>query len=132
MGRGRGCTQTIFFFFQAEGGIRDGRVTGVQTCALPISSERNSASIASNIAPVTAFTLDNPGHENAVTGAMFDAMLAELRSEAVRPLARVLRLIIGLLSVQIIVVALFGVKPKKHRLEELDSESPLSPLPSQV
>src|SRR6266487_5987462 len=28
----------FFFFFQAEDGIRDGRVTGVQTCALPISS----------------------------------------------------------------------------------------------
>src|SRR5690348_17456747 len=26
------------FFFQAEDGIRDGRVTGVQTCALPIST----------------------------------------------------------------------------------------------
>src|SRR5690348_17506254 len=26
----------LFFFFQAEDGIRDGRVTGVQTCALPI------------------------------------------------------------------------------------------------
>src|SRR6266702_3812572 len=26
----------IFFFFQAEDGIRDGHVTGVQTCALPI------------------------------------------------------------------------------------------------
>src|SRR5689334_24257018 len=26
-----------FFFFQAEDGIRDGTVTGVQTCALPIS-----------------------------------------------------------------------------------------------
>src|SRR5438876_11945478 len=26
----------IIFFFQAEDGIRDGRVTGVQTCALPI------------------------------------------------------------------------------------------------
>src|SRR5689334_25449536 len=25
------------FFFQAEDGIRDGTVTGVQTCALPIS-----------------------------------------------------------------------------------------------
>src|SRR6201985_4012352 len=25
------------FFFQAEAGIRDGTVTGVQTCALPIS-----------------------------------------------------------------------------------------------
>src|SRR5438876_5320767 len=31
-------TQTVVrFFFQAEDGIRDGRVTGVQTCALPIS-----------------------------------------------------------------------------------------------
>src|SRR6266487_4683302 len=28
---------SFFFFFQAEDGIRDGRVTGVQTCALPIS-----------------------------------------------------------------------------------------------
>src|SRR5262249_59348058 len=27
----------IFFFFQAEDGIRDWSVTGVQTCALPIS-----------------------------------------------------------------------------------------------
>src|SRR2546422_4994715 len=28
---------SIFFFFQAEDGIRDVAVTGVQTCALPIS-----------------------------------------------------------------------------------------------
>src|SRR5256886_8865315 len=28
----------MFFFFQAEDGIRDLTVTGVQTCALPISS----------------------------------------------------------------------------------------------
>src|SRR5439155_5499650 len=28
------------FFFQAEDGIRDGHVTGVQTCALPICYER--------------------------------------------------------------------------------------------
>src|SRR3989441_6805257 len=31
----------IFFFFQAEDGIRDKLVTGVQTCALPISSSRS-------------------------------------------------------------------------------------------
>src|SRR5690606_26386305 len=30
--------RTFFFFFQAEDGIRDFHVTGVQTCALPISS----------------------------------------------------------------------------------------------
>src|SRR2546429_6580500 len=28
---------SLFFFFQAEAGIRDVAVTGVQTCALPIS-----------------------------------------------------------------------------------------------
>src|SRR5690606_40897918 len=30
----------IFFFFQAEDGIRDFHVTGVQTCALPISKRK--------------------------------------------------------------------------------------------
>src|SRR2546425_6565506 len=30
------CLWMIFFFFQAEDGIRDKLVTGVQTCALPI------------------------------------------------------------------------------------------------
>src|SRR5438552_2594331 len=32
-----------FFFFQAEDGIRDDLVTGVQTCALPISPRRRGA-----------------------------------------------------------------------------------------
>src|SRR5699024_11824426 len=31
-----GCFLFFFFFFQAEDGIRDRNVTGVQTCALPI------------------------------------------------------------------------------------------------
>src|SRR5262249_59275428 len=31
----------IFFFFQAEDGIRDWSVTGVQTCALPIFSRES-------------------------------------------------------------------------------------------
>src|SRR5439155_8707552 len=31
---------SFFFFFQAEDGIRDGHVTGVQTCALPIFAMR--------------------------------------------------------------------------------------------
>src|SRR5215469_13556271 len=30
------CCSVFFFFFQAEDGIRDLYVTGVQTCALPI------------------------------------------------------------------------------------------------
>src|SRR3989454_8232674 len=35
-----GCDFHVFFFFQAEDGIRDYKVTGVQTCALPISPRR--------------------------------------------------------------------------------------------
>src|SRR2546430_17154781 len=35
----------LFFFFQAEDGIRDLTVTGVQTCALPISGIREDSGI---------------------------------------------------------------------------------------
>src|SRR2546427_7745004 len=35
----------LFFFFQAEDGIRDLTVTGVQTCALPISLYRTQGAI---------------------------------------------------------------------------------------
>src|SRR5687767_15596673 len=38
--RSRSCC--LFFFFQAEDGIRDKLVTGVQTCALPISAAGTS------------------------------------------------------------------------------------------
>src|SRR4029434_2644093 len=31
----------VYVFYQAEDGIRDSSVTGVQTCALPISLRRN-------------------------------------------------------------------------------------------
>src|SRR5688500_19913250 len=33
----------FIFFFQAEDGIRDYKVTGVQTCALPISQMRGAS-----------------------------------------------------------------------------------------
>src|SRR2546425_5673206 len=35
----------VFFFFQAEDGIRDKLVTGVQTCALPIFPRRASGNV---------------------------------------------------------------------------------------
>src|SRR5207244_8354754 len=40
----------VYFFFQAEDGIRDDLVTGVQTCALPISVISGLQSVP----PVTA------------------------------------------------------------------------------
>src|SRR5689334_24084939 len=48
----------FFFFFQAEDGIRDGTVTGVQTCALPISG------LAARLRGMFAFALvDEKAHE---------------------------------------------------------------------
>src|SRR2546430_8687764 len=42
-------SETMFcFFFQAEDGIRDLTVTGVQTCALPISGTGRMAAFAEN------------------------------------------------------------------------------------
>src|SRR5207248_4691497 len=49
------------FFFQAEDGIRDRTVTGVQTCALPISHPPPRASRVSRHPPqVSGLTLAHP------------------------------------------------------------------------
>ena len=42
----------------------------------------------------------------------------------------VLALMIGLLMVQIVVVLIFGVEPKKRRLEDIDAEGLVSPQPA--
>src|SRR6266568_5832852 len=47
----------LFFFFQAEDGIRDGTVTGVQTCALPIYGGRAVAVLEALIGQVFLATL---------------------------------------------------------------------------
>src|SRR2546425_4019275 len=46
----------FFFFFQAEDGIRDKLVTGVQTCALPISRYQTPNSWLSMYASVASTT----------------------------------------------------------------------------
>src|SRR5439155_17566492 len=42
LGVGGTHLQYVSFFYQAEDGIRVGHVTGVQTCALPISQSRKT------------------------------------------------------------------------------------------
>src|SRR5439155_7114853 len=43
----------IFFFFQAEDGIRDGHVTGVQTCTLPIWAATCISTVAAGSCTLT-------------------------------------------------------------------------------
>src|SRR5689334_24300970 len=51
------------FFFQAEDGIRDGTVTGVQTCALPISAPGKGVAAAAPAAPAAS------GHAHGAAAA---------------------------------------------------------------
>src|SRR5699024_4600241 len=56
------CRQFLWFFFQAEDGIRDRNVTGVQTCALPIL--RTLIVGAGSAGPMIARQLKN-NHDDA-------------------------------------------------------------------
>src|SRR5437763_9516768 len=53
----------ILFFFQAEDGIRDTSVTGVQTCALPISADGTAA-----LGNAAAGVIVNEGASNVTIG----------------------------------------------------------------
>src|SRR5205823_11232046 len=77
------------FFFQAEDGIRDKLVTGVQTCALPISTERGStwATPISSLERSSAFTL----HESStVPGSVWPRSSVSYKGTAVawEPMAK--------------------------------------------
>src|SRR5256885_14555252 len=49
----------LFFFFQAEDGIRDYKVTGVQTCALPISDHISPAGSIATESPAGKYLIAN-------------------------------------------------------------------------
>src|SRR5205807_4959939 len=75
---------TNTFFDQAEDGIRDYKVTGVQTCALPISGVAAMLSAVTKVDPcelalhgVFSYVnlYDRPGVKNAVKRPAVDAMI---------------------------------------------------------
>src|SRR5438445_9663065 len=51
------CVLFFFFFFQAEDGIRDIGVTGVQTCALPICSSHRYRPSSIGLRAMTALVV---------------------------------------------------------------------------
>src|SRR5207237_2210328 len=58
----------FFFFFQAEDGIRDSSVTGVQTCALPISPR--SVGVVWGLAPYDTKRLIEAAQQKAVRATL--------------------------------------------------------------
>src|SRR5256885_6631876 len=84
--------QIVLFFFQAEDGIRDYKVTGVQTCALPIyfiagfnpgiGGRTDSRSTGFNFGPVSLGVQHQLNREYGSTPAL------ALRADAYMPTAR--------------------------------------------
>src|SRR5689334_17974611 len=74
----------IFFFFQAEDGIRDGTVTGVQTCALPISMMIEKKAYPDFIKDFTPVTL-------AATGTLILVVNPSLPVKSVKELIALAR-----------------------------------------
>src|SRR2546430_10776358 len=64
------------FFFQAEDGIRDLTVTGVQTCALPICEEVRDADNDNKLKRRSAFHLTTNRHELTRIGRARHSMCA--------------------------------------------------------
>ena len=56
----------VVFFFQAEDGIRDYKVTGVQTCALPICGHGSGVGSEGSVGVVGAVGNLGSGLENAL------------------------------------------------------------------
>src|SRR5690606_40446762 len=87
---------SLFFFFQAEDGIRDFHVTGVQTCALPISiasggsAFRPALSLASSAAllekafamdaPAVAISINSPGGSPVQSRLIFKRIREDRKS----------------------------------------------------
>src|SRR5688500_19188023 len=70
------------FFFQAEDGIRDYKVTGVQTCALPILSDvRMLADIGLHFARLTLQSASAEKQNYINRADQFLLRAAQLRSE---------------------------------------------------
>src|SRR5437762_11383355 len=95
----------FLFFFQAEDGIRDTSVTGVQTCALPIfeiidcptatGHQRNSAGLQIVLDAMDALAEDGPYDEFVLLSADTDlARSEEHTSELQSPMYLVCRLLL--------------------------------------
>src|SRR6266496_6040841 len=76
------CGYCFFFFFQAEDGIRDLYVTGVQTCALPISGDGGGLVLAEGGEGVGGATEAGPRLLRALEVFESEAQMEEGKSVA--------------------------------------------------
>src|SRR5207248_6638456 len=76
------CDLFFFFFFQAEDGIRDRTVTGVQTCALPISrSIKEILDLLLTFARVPIQLREDPARLRPIDVPLLEADTSHLRTD---------------------------------------------------
>src|SRR6202521_3479445 len=86
----------VLFFFQAEDGIRDSEVTGVQTCALPIYSSQAEDGIRdSEVTGVDRKSTRLNSSHLRISYAVFCLKTEEHTSERQSPQDRVCRLLLA-------------------------------------
>src|SRR5438105_15553439 len=74
----------MFFFFQAEDGIRDPLVTGVQTCALPILLTKDPSAGFSFARPCLTGVNENPAEGSFVSRSRLTAPAPRLATDQTR------------------------------------------------
>src|SRR3989441_8631986 len=80
-----------FFFFQAEDGIRDKLVTGVQTCALPIFYDKMAKALEHKGSKDKDYLRARDQISNELMGIRFTARTVERLSDSVRSLVDEIR-----------------------------------------
>src|SRR5699024_1636526 len=95
----------FIFFFQAEDGIRDRNVTGVQTCALPISVFSNSTNKPKFVTELIIPVYSSP-ILSAIYSAFFKSSTSRSASIAVRSISDVCFATSGKRSLQRFIVLL--------------------------
>src|SRR5256886_6056259 len=83
VGFGLRAYRVLFFFFQAEDGIRDLTVTGVQTCALPILMVLACARATHGVANVTAPAPISASVERRLTPGLLVLVISPPRRQCV-------------------------------------------------
>src|SRR5256886_7941184 len=129
----------VFFFFQAEDGIRDLTVTGVQTCALPIlsilqkqKSRDPSLGYAKDFIPLMERILPIAAQRGIKITANAGGVNPRACAQAVAETARRLRLggkvRIGVVTGDDLLGRLDGLLARGHELRNLDTGRPLSEI----
>src|SRR5207249_9555849 len=111
-----------FFFFQAEDGIRDRNVTGVQTCALPISLDLLGKARKITVTKDDTTVVEGEGNADDIKGRI-NQIKGEIEKtdsdyDREKLQERLAKLAGGVAVIKVGAATEVELKEKKHRIED--------------